>query len=107
MKDLDSGFSFGVDNGGLASNEETADIDAIEVSGEPVSRAEARKMGISAYDTSYRAKTATTIIRVDQLPKDITEGDSDKLKQALAYLQHNEIEDALTLAQEVVWEYPD
>ncbi len=107
MKDLDSGFSFGVEPGGLASNEETADIDAIEVSGEPVSRAEARKMGITAYDTSYRAKAATTIIRVDQLPKDITQEDSDKLKQALDLLQQNEIEGALTLAQEVVWEYPD
>ncbi|MCD7895812.1 MAG: tetratricopeptide repeat protein [Planctomycetaceae bacterium] len=107
MKDLDSGFSFGVDPDGLASNEETADIDAIEVSGEPVSRAEARKMGITAFDTSYRAKAATTIIRVDQLPKDITDTDSEKLKQALSHLQHNEIEDALTLAQEVVWEYPD
>ncbi len=106
----DSGFSFGAPpkTGGVFEE----DVDAIEVSGEPITRSEASRMGLANYDTGGMeprerdAKAATSILHMDQLPGDLSGELALKLERAWEYLKKNEIEQALTLAQEVVWKYP-
>ncbi len=104
MNESNSGFSFGAppepDDGGIG------DVDAIEVSGEPVSRSEAKTLGFVQFDTSREAKASSAVFRLDQLPGDISGDLSKKLEAAWHHLKQNDIDEALTLAQEVVWEYP-
>ncbi len=82
------------------------DDDAVEVAGEPVSRGEARRLGFSQFDVTWDAKGATAVFRLDQLPSDISGDLSAKLERAWQFLKRNEIDEAFTLAHEVVWEYP-
>ncbi len=104
MSDAKSGFTFGQPP--EAADDDIADIDAIEVSGEPVSRSEAKNLGFVQFDTSREAKASSAMFRLEQLPSDISGDLSKKLETAWRHLKRNEIDDALTLAQEVVWEYP-
>ena len=110
MSDGDNGFSFGSKGaprgGGKAGADDSGDIDAIEVSGEPVSRTEAKSLGLAAGDSQRMARSPTAVLRKDQLPDGVTPQLSEKLEKAWTHLKRNEIEDALTLAQEAVWEYP-
>ncbi len=104
MSDAKSGFTFGQPP--EAADDDIADIDAIEVSGEPVSRSEAKNLGFVQFDTSREAKASSAVFRLDQLPGDISGDLSKKLEAAWHHLKQNDIDEALTLAQEVVWEYP-
>ncbi len=100
-----SGFSFG--KAGGHHDHEVDDIEAVEVSGEPVSRSEASNMGLTAVEPNRDSKGATALLRKDLLPLDISHEITAKLELAWRYLRKNETTEALTLAQEVVWESPD
>ena len=98
MSESNTGFSFGVPpepDGG-------DNVDAIEVSGEPVSRSEAKTLGFVQFDTSREAKASSAVFRLEQLPDDISGDLSKKLEAAWHHLKQNDIDEALTLAQEVV-----
>lgn len=117
MDEKNGGFSFGFGNapekGDKSAAEEPFEIEAIEVDGEPVSRSEARRLGIgtkllgedrpSGRYTAGReppSKDKTSIVARAAL--------RDKaIAEALDHLENNEIEEALTLAQEMVWRHPD
>ncbi len=107
MKKDDTGFSFGAAGGHGANDDDSIDVDAVEVSGEPVSRSEAKTMGLHSGDTTRENKAATALLRRDLLPVDISDEISAKLELAWRHLRKNETAQALTLAQEVVWESPD
>lgn len=102
MSESDGGFSFGSRN---QSPDESEEVDAIEVSGEPVSRSEAKNLGLAAIDAS-RERSATSIVRMGELPPDLDPGLAQKLDAAWNHLKKNEIEQAMTLAQDVVFEQP-
>ena len=107
MNDTVGGFSFGgrrpeSDDG----SDDVADIDAIEVSGEPISRSEANQMGLMNLESSRQSRSATTKMRLEKLPPEVGQESKAKLEAAWGHLKKNEIEEALTLAQEVVWEHP-
>ena len=105
MSESDAGFSFGANPEPIPPDFD--DVDAIEVSGEPVSRSEAKKMGVATTLHNPRdGKKTSAVMRLDSLPKDISEELARKLETAWQHLKRNEIEKALTLAQEVVWEHP-
>lgn len=111
MSDEPSGFSFGKP---LADDEDDSPFmeegDAIEVSGEPVSRNEAKKLGVVSLDAVRERKAATstsTALRPGKLPAGVADETAEKMDQAWQYLKRNEIDQALTTAQEVVWEHPD
>lgn len=111
MNESDGGFSFGRPDETHNILPASDEVDAIEVSGEPVSRSEAKNMGIVTRDPKSAAatrddKSATTLMRLDQLPKDLSGELTNKLEAAWNHLKRNEIEEAVTLAQEVVFEYP-
>lgn len=106
--DSDSGFSFGRTREPMPPRpdaDDLDDIDAIEVDGEPVSRNEARNMGL-VLDSKREFRSATTKMRLERLPSDVGIELAKKMEWAWEHLKRNEIEEALTLAQEVVWEYP-
>ena len=104
MSESNSGFSFGA-----APERDGApgEVDAIEVSGEPVSRSEAKNMGFAQFDSTKEAKSSSSLFRQDQLPSNLSDELAKKLEKAWQHLKRNEIDEALTLAQEVVWESPD
>lgn len=104
MKESNSGFSFGSAG---QDDEDAGEVDAIEVSGEPVSRSEAKNMGFAQFDSSREAKESSSLFRQEHLPSGLSDELTKKLEKAWQHLKKNELDDALTLAQEVVWESPD
>lgn len=107
MNNSSGGFSFGSSGrSGDRDDDDSEVIDAIEVSGEPVSRTEAKSMGLASFDSTREVRSATSQIRREQLPANVSEELRNKLDKAWAHLKKNEIEEALTLAQEVVFESP-
>ncbi len=82
------------------------EVEAVEVDGEPVSRSEAKRLGFASIDNAREAKSATARLRLDHLPPDVGNELAQKLERSWFHLKRNEIDEALTLAQEVVWEYP-
>ncbi|MCC8190755.1 MAG: CDC27 family protein [Planctomycetes bacterium] len=101
----DGGFSFGAGTQPPADDDD-GEIEAIEVSGEPVSRREAKSLGLMNIDSRRDARSVTSILRKDQLPPDLPEELVKKVESAWTHLKRNEVEQAMTLAQEVVFEYP-
>ena len=133
MADSGSGFSFGApppkNNGdSLESRLDFApappdsdgeDVEAVEVTGEPVSRAEAQRTGCAGFEpenqrrdagkTSVRAKKQSgrfQAANAPPFPDDLPPELAQKIAEAKERLANNEIEQALTLAQEAVWEKP-
>lgn len=108
--EFDSGFSFGMPSASKPprpSDDDQGDVDAIDVSGEPVSRSEAKNMGLASFESGrHAARSAATRMRLDQLPADVSSELAGKLEKAWQHLKRNETDQALTVAQEVVWEYP-
>lgn len=104
MSKSNSGFSFGVPP--EQDNDADMDVDAVEVSGEPVTRSEARNLGFSHVDSGRGMRATGAMHKPDPLPADIPPELSKKLEAAWQHLKRNEIEEALTLAQEAVWESP-
>ena len=105
VTESNSGFSFGAPPD--SSDDGTEEVDAIEVSGEPVTRSEAKNMGLVSFESGrHEAHGSLPSISKEQLPSDISDELTNKLEAAWSHLKRNEIEEALTLAQEVVWEYP-
>lgn len=99
------GFSFKPQSSGEPDDDD--DVDAIEVSGDPVSRSEAKNMGLVNMDSAREPKsTSSSFAKRNKLPGDLPKELAAKLESAWSHLKRNEVEEALTLAQEVVWERP-
>lgn len=110
MSETNGGFSFGAppENPNLSDDDTIEEVDAIEVTGEPVSRVEAQKLGFANFATTpeYEKKAASISARLDPLPESVDAASAGKLERAWEHLKRNEIEEALTLAQEAAWEHP-
>jgi DNA-directed RNA polymerase subunit RPC12/RpoP len=91
--------------------------DVVEVSGEPISRNEAKSLGVFNLDpqpvTLGRGSKTTrmmkkaggkhqSVVIPDGVPPEVAQ----KVEDAREHLNNGEIEKALTLAQEAVWEQP-
>jgi tetratricopeptide (TPR) repeat protein len=108
----DDGFSFGAPAIGVMDNDDPGDGKSttaiIDVLGEPVSRSEAKSLGYSSFGNLRAGSTrAVTRIMHRPLPPDLEAPLADKMETAWNHLRCNELDEAMTLAQEVAWEKPD